>query len=173
LKPAVFEFAWLAGLSGSAMAVLTPDLWAAPLSYPTVYFFLEHGGVIASLLYLVWAQLLRPRRGCVWRTFGLLNAYAALIGVFNTVFQIRSRVNVLFETFVLDHIDARSSFALETTLRSAVTFEQAALARRAGFVVEMRYLCLPNFEMHLERVEMRADRGGHSALPLREGVTLA
>ena len=33
--------------------------------------------------------------------------------------EIRSRVNVLFEAFVLDHIDARSSFALETTLRSA------------------------------------------------------
>jgi predicted ABC-type ATPase len=27
----------------------------------------------------------------------------------------------------------------------------------------MRYLCLPNFEMHMERVRMRADRGGHSA----------
>ena len=47
----------------------------------------------------------------------------------------RSRVNDLFETFVLAHIDARSSFALEMTLRSAVTFEQAGLARRAGFVV--------------------------------------
>ena len=85
--------------------------------------------------------------------------------------EIRSRVNVLFETFVLEHIDARSSFALETTLRSAVTFEQAALARRAGFVVEMRYLCLPNFEMHLERVKMRADRGGHSAPePVMRGI---
>jgi predicted ABC-type ATPase len=85
--------------------------------------------------------------------------------------ETRSRVNVLFETFVLDHIDARSSFALETTLRSAVTFEQAALARRAGFVVEMRYLCLPNFEMHLERVMMRADRGGHSAPePVMRGI---
>lgn len=57
--------------------------------------------------------------------------------------DVRSRVNLLFEAFVLEHIDARSSFAIETTLRSAVTFEQAALARRAGFVVEMRYLCLP------------------------------
>ena len=85
--------------------------------------------------------------------------------------EIRSRVNVLFEAFVLDHIDARSSFALETTLRSAVTFEQAALARRAGFVVEMRYLCVPNFEMHLERVKMRADRGGHSAPePVLRGI---
>ena len=85
--------------------------------------------------------------------------------------DVRSRVNVLFETFVLEHIDARSSFALETTLRSAVTFEQAALARRAGFVVEMRYLCLPNFEMHLARVMMRADRGGHSAPePVLRGI---
>jgi predicted ABC-type ATPase len=77
--------------------------------------------------------------------------------------EIRSRVSTLFEAFVLDHIDARSSCAFETTLRSMVTFEQAVLARRAGFVTEMRYLCLPNFEMHLERVKMRADRGGHSA----------
>jgi len=87
LQPAVFEFAWLAGLGGSAMAVLTPDLWAAPLSYPTIYFFVEHGGVIASLLYLVWAGLARPRPGCVWRTLGAVNAYALLVGVFNALFH--------------------------------------------------------------------------------------
>ena len=33
----------------------------------------------------------------------------------------------------------------------------------AGFIIEMRYLCLPNFERRLERGKMRADRGGHSA----------
>jgi predicted ABC-type ATPase len=77
--------------------------------------------------------------------------------------EIRHRVNTLFEAFVLDHIERRSSCAFETTLRGVVTFEQAALARRDGFVTEMRYLCLPNFQMHLERVKMRADRGGHSA----------
>ncbi len=85
--------------------------------------------------------------------------------------EIRACVNTLFETFVLDHIEMRSSCAFETTLRSAVTFDQAALARRAGFTVEMRYLCLPNFENHLERVKMRADRGGHSAPePVLRGI---
>jgi len=87
LRPAMFEFAWLAGLGGSAMAMLTPDLWAAPLSYPTIYFFLAHGGVIATLLFLVWSGLARPRPGCVWRTFGLLNTYAALIGIFDAFFH--------------------------------------------------------------------------------------
>jgi predicted ABC-type ATPase len=44
-----------------------------------------------------------------------------------------------------------------------VTFEQAKLARVAGFMVEMRYIALRDFAMHLERVKARADAGGHSA----------
>ena len=39
----------------------------------------------------------------------------------------------------------RASFALETTLRSSITFDQAATARREGFFVEMHYLALNNF----------------------------
>jgi predicted ABC-type ATPase len=76
---------------------------------------------------------------------------------------IREHVNGLFEAFVIDHIERGVSCVFETTLRSAITFEQAALAKRAGFNVEMRYLALETFEMHLERVKMRADKGGHSA----------
>ncbi len=77
--------------------------------------------------------------------------------------EIRNRVNLLFESFVLDHIHRRASCAFETTLRSGVTFEQAAAAKRAGFAIEMRYVALQDFSMHLERVKMRADSGGHSA----------
>jgi predicted ABC-type ATPase len=44
-----------------------------------------------------------------------------------------------------------------------VTFEQAALAKAAGFTTEMRYLALRDFAMHVERVKVRADAGGHSA----------
>lgn len=76
---------------------------------------------------------------------------------------IRDQVNRIFESFVLDHIARRASCAFETTLRSGITFDQAAQAKRSGFVVEMRYLALGTFAMHLERVKMRADRGGHSA----------
>ncbi|MBM3744621.1 MAG: TIGR02206 family membrane protein [Acidobacteria bacterium] len=86
LAPWSFEMAWFAGLGGSGMAVLTPDLWEPFPSYPTVYFFMAHGGAIAALLYLVWAKLLRPRPGCLWRVFGRWNLFVVFIGGFNAVF---------------------------------------------------------------------------------------
>jgi len=48
--------------------------------------------------------------------------------------SIRDRVSGLFESFVNDCIGRRASFALETTLRSSITFDQAATARRKGFL---------------------------------------
>lgn len=87
LKTWSFELAYFWGLGGSSMAILTPDLWTEFPSYPTVYFFLAHGGVVASILFLVWSRLARPRPGSVWRAFGILNAYGLLIGAFNAIFK--------------------------------------------------------------------------------------
>lgn len=56
--------------------------------------------------------------------------------------HIRSQVNKEFEAFVLDRIGRGESFALETTLRSDVTFRQARLARAAGFETTMTYIAL-------------------------------
>jgi predicted ABC-type ATPase len=76
---------------------------------------------------------------------------------------VRRVVNREFEAFILGSIERHVSFAIETTLRSEITLEQARLAKQAGFTVEMRYLALRDFEMHFERVKARADAGGHSA----------
>src|SRR5437773_4206936 len=43
--------------------------------------------------------------------------------------QIRTVVSRDFEAFVLECIEQRTSFAIETTLRSGITFEQAKLAK--------------------------------------------
>ena len=77
--------------------------------------------------------------------------------------QIRQQVNQEYEAFVDGCINRSKSFAIETTLRSLVTFEQARLAKAVGFTIEMRYLALASFALHLQRVTARADAGGHSA----------
>jgi predicted ABC-type ATPase len=48
-------------------------------------------------------------------------------------------------------------------LRSGITFDQASRAKEAGFRVEMLYVALESFDLHLERVRIRADAGGHAA----------
>jgi predicted ABC-type ATPase len=76
---------------------------------------------------------------------------------------IRSQVNLEFQKWILDHIAARKSFALETTLRSEVTFEQAQLAREHGFRTFMYFVAPGNVEECIRRIKARAYRGGHSA----------
>jgi predicted ABC-type ATPase len=74
--------------------------------------------------------------------------------------EIRVAVNKEFEDFVEDHIRSHTSFAIETTLRSDITFRQAEHARAEGFDIQMRYIALDGFEQNLERVIARALAGG-------------
>ena len=82
----VVQFAYFAGVTGSAMAILTPDLWTPWPSYPAIYFFLAHGGVLIACVALTFGKLAALRRAAVWRAFGVLAAYAAGVGVFNAAF---------------------------------------------------------------------------------------
>jgi hypothetical integral membrane protein (TIGR02206 family) len=87
LKPLAYEVAFYAGLGGTGMALVTPDLWAPFWSYPTMYFFLSHGLVVVTLWVIAWSGMARPRPGSVRRAFLLLNAYVAAVGAFNAVFH--------------------------------------------------------------------------------------
>ena len=68
------------------MAVLTPDLWSPWPSYPAVYFFLAHGGIIVAVAVLVFGGVARIRPGAVMRVFNLLVWYVVLLGTFNAIF---------------------------------------------------------------------------------------
>ncbi|MGH9719154.1 MAG: TIGR02206 family membrane protein [Bryobacteraceae bacterium] len=87
LRQRVFEFAYLTGAAGAGMAILTPDLWAPMWSYPTMYFFAAHGGVVAGQLYVIWSGQVRPHPGCVWRVLAMVNGYALAVGLFNLFFH--------------------------------------------------------------------------------------
>ena len=76
LNPLAFEIVYFAGLAGSGMALLTPDLGTPDWSYPTIYFYLAHGMAVATVLTLVWGKLAAPRPSSLWKVLGILNAYA-------------------------------------------------------------------------------------------------
>jgi len=84
--PAVVEFAYFAGVGGSGMAILTPDLWTPWPSYPAIYFFLAHGGVLVACVVLIFGRVSAIRLGAMWRAFAILAVYAAIIGAFDRAF---------------------------------------------------------------------------------------
>src|SRR5258708_3015773 len=51
--------------------------------------------------------------------------------------SVRAMVNREFEEFVHSNIRAGTSFAMETTLRSTITFEEGGVAKENGFRVAM------------------------------------
>ncbi len=87
LAPIAVELAYFLGLAGAGMSVLTPDLWSPWPSYPAIYFFVGHGGMVIAIAVLVFGRLAMLRRGAVWRVFGLLVLYGIAIGLFNLFYE--------------------------------------------------------------------------------------
>lgn len=77
--------------------------------------------------------------------------------------EIRIQVNLRFERFIEEHIRSGTDFAIETTLRTEITFVQARNAHAAGFITIMYYVGVSSVREAIERVAIRADSGGHSA----------
>jgi hypothetical integral membrane protein (TIGR02206 family) len=79
------EFAYFAGMAGAGMALVTPDLWSPWPSYPALYFFAVHGGIVAGAAVLVFGGEAGLRAGAMWRAYGMLLGYAAAVGAVNAV----------------------------------------------------------------------------------------
>ena len=77
------EVTYYLGVGGSGMALLTPDVGGDVPWYAAVQFFVAHGAVVGSVLFLVWAGALRPRPGSWWRVFVALLVYAAAVALFD------------------------------------------------------------------------------------------
>jgi predicted ABC-type ATPase len=76
---------------------------------------------------------------------------------------VRRAVAAECERFVVQHLDAGRSFAVETTLRTLAAVAQAELARSRGFTTHLRFLATDSIEVNISRVLQRAQAGGHGA----------
>ena len=87
LTPWLVEFSYFAGIAGAGMALITPDLWSPWPSYPAIYFFLAHGGIVIAISLVVFGRFAPLRPGAVRRGFSMLLIYAAAVGLFDWIFR--------------------------------------------------------------------------------------
>jgi hypothetical integral membrane protein (TIGR02206 family) len=85
LSPRLVEFSYFAGMAGAGMALLTPDLWSPWPTYPAIYFFVSHGGIVAAVALLVFGGIAPLRPGAMWRAFAMVIGYAAVVGAINAL----------------------------------------------------------------------------------------
>ena len=81
----VGELAYCWGIAATSQALLTPDLPPLVPAYICWKFFLTHGSVVVSAIYLAAGLGWRPARGALWRVWGITNLYAVLIAAFNAI----------------------------------------------------------------------------------------
>jgi hypothetical integral membrane protein (TIGR02206 family) len=87
LNAAIFDLVYYGAFAGTSMALLTPDVREPFPSLSTVEFFVTHGLVLVSVLYLVWSRQARPRPGSIFRAMLAANLFAVIVGIFNLIFQ--------------------------------------------------------------------------------------
>jgi hypothetical integral membrane protein (TIGR02206 family) len=87
LKPLIFDLAYYYALAGASMSLLTPNLTDTTPAIMSVQFFVDHGLMVATVLYMVWSRQARPRPWSVARAMLAVNIYAAFIFAFDTLFD--------------------------------------------------------------------------------------
>jgi hypothetical integral membrane protein (TIGR02206 family) len=63
--------------------LLTPDLFSPWPSYPAIYFFLAHGGIVMAVATVILGGRVTFPARAVWREFGMILIYAAAVGTFD------------------------------------------------------------------------------------------
>lgn len=84
----LFEIIYFWGLGGATQALLTPDISA--YGFPHFRFFqvfLSHGLIIATVIYFIFVENKRIRKGSLKRVLITTNIYAAFVFIVNMIFK--------------------------------------------------------------------------------------
>src|SRR5262245_59750548 len=74
--------------------------------------------------------------------FSIDGRCAQIVGSYRAIPPaVRKAVSQECERFVQDHISTGRSFAVETTMRTSISFRQAEAARSRGFRTALTFLC--------------------------------
>lgn len=79
----IWELAYFWGLGGTLQALMTPDLQYGFPHAQFIKFFITHGTIIISVIYLAVGYQLRITRSSLGRVWWITNIYALLIGFVN------------------------------------------------------------------------------------------
>ncbi|ATH93681.1 membrane protein [Bacillus glycinifermentans] len=84
----LFKFLYFAGLGSALQAMLTPDLGRYGFPHFRFFeFFISHGLVVLSCLFMIAAEKYKPTVRSLWITFLIVNVYAGVIFVINRMLQ--------------------------------------------------------------------------------------
>jgi hypothetical integral membrane protein (TIGR02206 family) len=72
------EVAYFWGIGGSLQAIFTPNLQFGFPDFRFFTFFLDHGAIVAGIIYLMLSRKFRPTLGSVWRTLLWSEIYLAV-----------------------------------------------------------------------------------------------
>jgi predicted ABC-type ATPase len=97
-------------------------------------------------------------------SFNIDDRCAQILGSYRAISRdVRRAVAQECERFVRDHIERGVTFAVETTLRTGDSIQQAELARARGFSTFLRFIATDSIAENISRVLRRAQSGGHGA----------
>jgi len=84
----LFEIIYFWGLGGATQALLTPDI--STYGFPHFRFFqvfLSHGLIIATVIYFIFVENKKVRKGSLKRILLTTNIYAAFVFIVNMIFK--------------------------------------------------------------------------------------
>ena len=80
-----FELSYFLGLGGALQAIVTPDPGRFPLDVSVFWNFLSHGIIIMNVLWLIFIENMRCRRGSFLNIILITNAGVFIISFLNSV----------------------------------------------------------------------------------------